>query len=450
MNTFEKLTELIENNGLTYSIVTYGCQMNEHESEKLAGILEGIGYMPALAMESADFIIFNTCCIRENAEHKIFGNVGALKNLKQERKELLIAVCGCMTQQEEVAKKLFRTFPFVDIVLGTHNTHELASMIEKRLLEQKRVFAVEQHDGCISEQASIKRNRGPLASVNIMYGCNNFCSYCIVPYVRGRERSRDAAHILREIDGLVTEGYREITLLGQNVNSYHGEGAADFPVLLQQICDNTKIERIRFMTSHPKDLSPALVDVIAKNKQICKHIHLPVQSGSSAVLKAMNRGYTREGYLKTIETIRTAMPDIAITTDIIVGFPGETEQDFKGTMTLLEQVRFDAAFTFVYSKREGTAAANMSNQVPQPVQSQRIVELIALQNEITEGKNRAYVGKTLQVLVESTSTRDENHVCGRTDSSRMVNFAGTAQMIGSFQNIRITEAKRTTLFGQLV
>lgn len=433
---------------MKYAVVTYGCQMNEHESEKLRGILEAIGYTPAQSMETADFIIFNTCCVRENAEHKTFGNVGALKSLKQENPELLIAVCGCMTQQKAVAEKMYRTFPFVDIVIGTHNMHELADMIESRIIEKKRVLRVEEMEGEISEGSPVKREGGPLASVNIMYGCNNFCSYCIVPYVRGRERSRDAQNIIDEIAALAGEGYREVMLLGQNVNSYAALPGG-FAELLERICGETEIDRVRFMTSHPKDIPDSLIEVIRRQKKLCKHIHLPVQSGSSAVLTAMNRGYTREGYMQTIAKIRAAMPEAVITTDIIVGFPGETEADFEETMSLVEQVRFDAAFTFVYSRRSGTAAAKMDQQIAKDVKTERIVRLIELQNTITEEKNRAWVGRREQVLAEGHSTRDASHICGRTDGGKMVNFEGDSALIGGFCEVDIVEAKRTTLFGRL-
>ncbi len=430
-------------------MVTYGCQMNEHESEKLRGILESVGYTPAEDMESADFIIFNTCCVRENAEHKTFGNVGALKGMKAKNKELLIAVCGCMTQQKAVADKMYRTFPFVDIVLGTHNMHELADMLYDRVIENRRVLAVADEEYGIAEGSPVKREAGPLASVNIMYGCNNFCSYCIVPYVRGRERSREAKNIISEIKELCDTGYKEVMLLGQNVNSYAGL-AGGFAELLQSICTDTDIDRVRFMTSHPKDMPDELIDVISAQPKLCKHIHLPVQSGSSAILSAMNRGYSREGYMETIAKLRRKLPEVVITTDIIVGFPGETQQDFMDTMSLIEQVRFDAAFTFVYSKRSGTAAADMDGQIADEVKTARIVELIELQNAITEEKNRSWVGRRETVLAEGCSTRDASHICGRTDGGKMVNFEGDGALIGSFCEVDITQAKRTTLFGRLV
>lgn len=436
-------------NGLKYHIITYGCQMNEHESEKIAGILEELGYRPAQEKEEADFILFNTCCVRENAEQKTFGNVGKIKKLKEENKNLIVAVCGCMTQQEEVAHKLSKTFPFVDIIFGTHNIHELSGMLLERLSEKQRVLRVQQSDGQVHEAVPLKRGQGPAASVNIMYGCNNYCSYCIVPYVRGAERSRDADDVLGEVKELEIQGYQEIMLLGQNVNSYNGKGI-NFSQLLNQICTETKIPRIRFMTSHPKDLSDELIETIAKHPQICRHIHLPVQSGSTKVLERMNRKYTRSEYLSLVNKIRRAVPGIAITTDIIVGFPGETEQDFEDTLSLVRKVRFDAAFTFVYSVRSGTAAAKMADMVDETTKRERIVRLVALQNEITEQRNKEYEGQTVCVLVEGQSARNTQHVCGKSGSFKMVNFEGDPSMIGTFQEVLITQGKKTTLFGTAV
>ncbi len=441
-------TEIKEKH-LRYHIITYGCQMNEHESEKVAGILEELGYLCAASKEEADFILFNTCCVRENAELKTFGNVGAVKKLKEQNKNLIVAVCGCMMQQEEVAQKLSATFPFVDIIFGTHNIHKLSDMVIARLSEKSRVFCVEQSDGNIYDDVPLRRAHGPAATVNIMYGCNNFCSYCIVPYVRGRERSRSAQDILAEIKNLEIEGFQEIMLLGQNVNSYDGNGVRFFQ-LLQQICDETGIARIRFMTSHPKDLSDELIETIANNPQICRHIHLPVQSGSTKILERMNRNYTREQYIALVEKIRAAVLGIAITTDIIVGFPGESDQDFEDTLCLVRTVRFDSAFTFVYSKRSGTAAAEMTDAVDPQTQTKRIMELVALQNAITEQRNKEYEGQVVRVLVEGCSTRNPKHICGRSDTSKMVNFEGRQDQIGTFCDVLITKGKKTTLFGTAV
>ena len=443
-----ELKESITANNLKYKVITYGCQMNEHESEKIRGMVEELGYVPATS-DDYDLAIFNTCCIRENAEKKIFGNIGALKKRKAENKKMIIAVCGCMTQQKKVAERMYRSFPFVDIILGTHNISSFAQMLEYKYFEKKRIMELTDDTG-ITEGIPLKREEGPLASVNIMYGCNNFCSYCIVPYVRGRERSRNTRAILDEINNLTAEGYREVLLLGQNVNSYHGDDASDFPQLLKKICKETSIKRLRFMTSHPKDLSDDLIEVIKDNKALCKHIHLPVQSGSSEILKRMNRAYTREQYLEKIAMIRSTIPEMIITTDIIVGFPGETEADYKETLSLIRGVEFDSAYTFVYSKREGTKAALMENTVDEALQKSRIMELIDVQNEITERKNAARVGKIEAVLVEGASKRDNNHMCGRTDGGITVNFPGSSDLGGKFVDVKITQAKRTTLFGELM
>ena len=433
-----------------YHIVTYGCQMNEHESEKIAGICESLGFVRTGDKKDADLIVLNTCCVRENAENKIIGNIGALKNLKAKNKKLKIAVLGCMTQQEKIAQKIYKTFPFVDIVLGTHNLHELSGLLEKAFGENKRTIDIWDSQGLIVEDDTGAVNAGGTSAyVNIMYGCNNFCFYCIVPYVRGRERSRKPETIIEEIKGITEKGFREIMLLGQNVNSYGKELGVSFASLLERICVETPVERIRFMTSHPKDLSDELIRVMAGNHQICKHIHLPVQSGSSKVLEIMNRRYNREDYLLLVDKLRTAMPGIAITTDIIAGFPGETEEDFKETLSLVESVRFEAAFTFVYSKRSGTAAAEMAEQIPEDVKKDRIVRLVALQNRITEEVNKSYEGTLQRVLVEGLSTRSKKHVSGKTESGKTVNFEGEEGMINRFYDIRITQGKKTTLFGEI-
>lgn len=446
MKTLKNLETEIKKKGLKYHIITYGCQMNAHESEKIAGILESIGYTPANSKEDADFILFNTCCIRENAEQKTFGNVGRIKKLKQLNHELLVSVCGCMMQQESAAKKIMKTFPFVDIVFGTHNLHELPEMILACKSGSRPVYNAPETDE-LHDDVPQKRNEGPLASVNIMYGCNNFCSYCIVPYVRGRERSRNADEVLSEVSGLTLQGFREVMLLGQNVNSY--DGGLNFAQLLTRICKETDIPRIRFMTSHPKDLSDELIGVIAAYPQICRHIHLPVQSGSSRILQEMNRKYTREAYIALTEKIRKSIPGIAVTTDIIVGFPGETDADFAQTLSLVEELRFDSAFTFVYSPRNGTRAARMPDQVDEETQARRIKELVALQNRITEERNHEYEGRSMEVLVEGVSARNPKHVCGRTGTSKMVNFEGDSGLIGNFVNVQITHGKKTTLFGTL-
>jgi len=434
--------------GNLYHIITYGCQMNEHESEKIAACCEGLGFKRTEDRQAADLIVLNTCCVRENAENKIIGNIGALKNLKAKNPSLKIAVLGCMTQQEKTAQKIYKTFPFVDVILGTHNMHMLSRHLRECFLDGTRTIDVWNTAGQIIEEP-ISPKGGPAAFVNIMYGCDNFCSYCIVPYVRGRERSRAPETILAEINGFVSSGAREVTLLGQNVNSYGRELGINFAGLLEMICRQTNIERIRFMTSHPKDLSDELIAVMARWPQVCKHIHLPVQSGSSRMLGLMNRKYTRDEYIALIGKLRAAMPAIAVTTDIIAGFPGETEDDFCETLTLVEAIRFESAFTFVYSKRSGTAAAAIEGQVPLQIKKERIARLVAMQNKITEEVNRSYIGTVQRVLVESTSTRSSRHVSGRADGGKTVNFPGNPEMIGLFYNIRITQGKKTTLFGEI-
>lgn len=449
MCKYAETKDYIRQNNLKYHVVTYGCQMNEHESEKIAGMLENLGYGLAENIDDADFIIFNTCTVRENAQRRTFGNVGALKQRKLENKKLLVAVCGCMTQQKEVAQELHRTFPFVDIILGTHNLAQLPDLVAARIRDGKKLLDVSADDTSIAEGMPIVRREKPLASVNIMYGCNNYCSYCVVPYVRGRERSRDAGNIIREVAALAEDGYKEVMLLGQNVNSYSG-GGIDFPALLQRICDETDISRIRFMTSHPKDLSDRLIDTIASREQVCNHIHLPVQSGSTRILGAMNRKYTREQYLGVIKKLREAVEDITVTTDFIVGFPGETEEDFQQTLSLAREAGLDAAYTFVYSPRTGTRAAGLDGRIAEDVARRRILELIGLQNEITEQKNAQCAGKTFRVLAQGVSPRDARHICGRTEGNKMVNFAGNPEMIGNFYDVLITEGKKTTLFGEIV
>ncbi len=445
MCEYKLLKNHIIENKLKYHIETYGCAMNNHESEKLAGILEQTGFTLG-DKANADFIIFNTCCVRENAEQKTFGNVGKLKKRKKDNPNLIIAVCGCMTQQQDVAQKLIATFPFVDIVFGTHNLHRLKDLLNTHIINKQKVTEIVE-DTQIYEDIAIKRSF-PLASVNIMYGCNNYCSYCIVPYVRGRERSRTPQNILKEINTLANEGYREVMLLGQNVNSYNG--GITFPKLLKEICLNTGIERIRFMTSHPKDATEELIEVMARHSKIAKHIHLPVQSGSTNILSMMNRGYTRQDYLNLVANIRKSIPSIAITTDIIVGFPTETEEDFKQTLSLIREVRFESAFTFVYSKRSGTKAAGMEGQISEEIKKQRIMELVALQNGITEEINKGHEGSVQRVLAESVSLRNNAHICGKTTGFKTVNFEGGKDLIGQFVDVKIIKGKKTTLFGEII
>lgn len=433
--------------GKRYHIVTYGCQMNAHDSETIAGMLEQMGMTEAAAREDADFVLYNTCCVRENAERRALGNVGWLKELKKVKPELIVGVCGCMVQQDGMAQKLIKRYPFVDIAFGTHNLPELPGMFKKLLDSRERVVSVLDTDGMIAEGLPVKRAGGLMAYVTIMYGCDNFCSYCIVPYVRGRERSRLPEDILREVEQLKTEGVKEIMLLGQNVNSYAG-GGIDFAELLRRV-DDIGIERVRFMTSHPKDLSDRLIDVMANSKHICHQLHLPVQHGSNRVLSAMNRCYTREHYLGVVKRLRDAMPDIGLTTDLIVGFPGETEEDFNQTIDLVRQVRYDSAYTFIYSPRQGTVAAEMPNQVDEETAKRRIHELIAVQEQITAETYAAQVGHVENVLCEGVSARSERQITGRTQRGITVNFDGSADMVGSVVPVMITGAGHNTLKGKI-
>ena len=421
--------------------------MNVHESEKLAGILENRGLSAVSEASRADVIVFNTCCIRDTAEKKIEGNIGELKALKRSRPDLIIVISGCMTQQKGRAEALKKRFPFIDIILGTNNQYLLGEKIDEVLAKKKKLIAVDPAEKpAIDEDVPVYRTSYPNAWINIMYGCNNFCTYCIVPYVRGRERSRDPEHILTEIRRAVADGYKEITLLGQNVDSYGSDmdSGMNFYQLLQKIAEIDGKFRIRFMTSHPKDLSEEVIKLISEHQNFCNNIHLPVQSGSDAVLKRMNRKYTRGRYLDLIDTIRKYMPDAGITTDIMVGFPGETEQDFKDTIDLVKRVRFQNAFTFVYSPRNGTPAAAME-QIPADIKKARITELVALQNAISDEISLEYLNKTYEVLVED----EENGVCaGRTDSGRLVRFPGERSDIGKFIDVTVTKSKASSLYGE--
>ena len=388
------LKKELEGRGFQYYIESYGCQMNDHDAEKLSGMLQTCGFSPAPSKEEATLLLFNTCCVREHAEKRVFGNIGALKKRKENEPGLLIGVCGCMMQQREVAERLFKRFPFVDLVFGTHELHHFPLLLS-RTLAGERVFSVRESDGEIAEGLPVVRGGSFSTFVTIMYGCNNFCSYCIVPYVRGRERSRAPENIVAEVRSLAERGFREITLLGQNVNSYaYADDGVDFPELLRRVSTVEGIERIRFMTSHPKDLSPRLIEAMATLPKVCNHIHLPVQSGSNRILSEMNRRYTREKYLGLLEDIRAAVEGVELTTDIIVGFPGETEEDFEETLALVRQVGFSAAYTFMYSPRLGTRAAEMENQVPEEVKKDRLLRLNACSAEQLKVGNRKYIGQT--------------------------------------------------------
>lgn len=435
---------------MKYYIHTYGCQMNVHDSEKIAGILEELKYTPAKTAEESDIVVFNTCCIRETAEQKIYGHIGALKKIKRAKPNMIVAVCGCMSQQDGVADKIKTSYPFVDIVLGTSNLNMLREAVIAAQ-NKKRLFNVDflkynEEDFCQS------RSSYPNAWVNINYGCNNFCTYCIVPYVRGREHSRPMQDVMREVKSLLEQGYKEITLLGQNVNSYGNDlpDGTTFAALLREIGKLEYKFRLRFMTSHPKDLSKEVIDVVAEYPNICNNIHLPVQSGSTEILRRMNRRYTRDDYLKLIDMIREKLPDVGITTDIMVGFPGETEQDFCDTLDLVRQARYSSAFCFIYSRRKGTPAYSMDNQIPYNVKRDRITRLLACQNEVTKEISQTMIGKRYEVLVEGTNFHYANTMCGRTESGRLVNFKCDESFVGKFVTVEIEQAKSATLWGRLV
>ena len=435
-----------------YTVITYGCQMNVHESEKIAGILEERGYVQNDDETTSDIVVFNTCCIRETAEQKAMGNIGALKQIKKKNKDMVIIVSGCMSQQKDYDKLLMEKFPFIDIVIGTTNQYKLGEILDAYLLKRKKIAEIDNTEKpAIVETKSIVRTSYPHAWVNITYGCNNFCTYCIVPYVRGRERSRNYKDILKDINNLLDDGYKEITLLGQNVNSYGSdlEDGVDFAFLLSEIAKIDRKFRLRFMTSHPKDLNEKILDIMANCPNMSKCIHLPCQAGSTKVLSAMNRRYSKEHYLHLVEMIREKLPNCAITTDIMVGFPTETEEDFLDTLDLVEKCRFSSAFTFIYSKRKGTIAEKME-QIPYKIKQERISRLIKLQNQITAEISDTYLGKTVEVLVDCINSKRKNTVCGRTDDNKLVNIKGDESLIGQFINVKITDAKMSALYGEIV
>lgn len=442
--------EKLLNNQRKYHIVTYGCQMNIHESEKLAGIMQDLGYTETFSENNADVIIFNTCCIRENAEDRAEGNIGALKKLKKSNKNLIIAVGGCMTQQPEKAESLKKKFPFIDIIFGTHNLENFKELLERKLVRKKGVIEILEKEEKVKEGTPKFRTSFPNAWINIMYGCNNFCTYCIVPYVRGRERSRKKEDIIAEVKSVLESGYKEITLLGQNVNSYGKDlENVDFADLLEEIALLDGKFRLRFMTNHPKDLSEKLIKVIAKYDKICKHIHLPIQSGSTNILKLMNRRYTRENYLEKVSLIRKYIPDIAITSDVMVGFPQETEQDFLDTFNLMKEVEFSGAFTFIYSKRSGTPAAKMDGQVEESVSKERIQKLINLQNDINRKQSKEYEGKETEILCEGFDEK-KNKYFGRDQYNRMAYFDSENDIIGQFVKVKIENCGGISLMGKLI
>ncbi len=430
---------------------TFGCQMNARDSEKLSGILKAVGYQEAQT-EQADFVIYNTCTVRENANNKVYGRLGRLHHLKKKNPKMHIALCGCMMQEPDVVQKLQDSYRFVDLIFGTHNLYRFAELLARMYGASQTVVEVWQGTDEIVEDLPAERKFPFKSGVNIMFGCNNFCSYCIVPYVRGRERSRAPKEILGEIKKLASDGVVEIMLLGQNVNSYGNTLLNDkitFAKLLEEAAKIDGIERIRFMTSHPKDLSDALIETMKSSPKICRHLHLPLQSGSSRILQQMNRHYDKEGYLALVDRVRDAMPDIALTTDLIVGFPGETEEDFLETMYVVEKVGFDSAFTFIYSKRTGTPAAKMAGQVPQEVVKSRFDRLLARVQEIAAQKAQRLTGSVQQVLVESVNSHDPSFVTGRLSNNSIVHLPGTPALIGKFVQVRLETCKGFYYYGTI-
>lgn len=431
---------------------TWGCQMNEHDTENLLGMIDTMGYDVTEVPEEADLIIFNTCAVRENAELKVYGNLHVLKKLKDKKEDLIIAVCGCMTQQSHVVEEIKKKYPFVSLVFGTHNIYKFPEMMYNYLQKQESNYDVWDIDGRIVEGLPVIRKYKIKSFVNIMYGCNNFCTYCIVPYTRGRERSRLPEDILKEVRELVASGVREITLLGQNVNSYGKtlENKVEFHELLELLNEVEGLERIRFMTSHPKDISEKLLETMGRLDKVCESLHLPVQSGSTKVLKEMNRHYTKEDYLSIIETAKKYMPNLGITTDIMVGFPGETEEDFAHTLDVVEKVQYDLAFTFLYSRRKGTAADKRENQIPEEVKKERFNRLLASVNQAAENQSQKYLGEISEILVEGKSRKNENVMTGRNRQNKTVNFVGDESMIGKLVKVKIVDAKSFSLNGELV
>lgn len=439
-------------NRLKYMILTYGCQMNEHDSEKLHAMLKDMDFEMTEDKMKADLIIFNTCCVRENAELKVFGNLGHLKSLKKKKPELKIIVCGCMMQQPHIVEELKAKYPYISLIFGTHNLHNFPELLSKTYGATKTQVEIWDEEGTIIEGLPIERKIETKAFVNIMFGCNNFCTYCIVPYTRGRERSREPEAILHEIKSLVAAGVKEITLLGQNVNSYGKtlENPIDFPELLQRINLIDGLLRIRFMTSHPKDISIKLLETMKACDKVCHYLHLPVQSGSDRILKLMNRHYTKADYIKIIQKARELMPDITFSTDIIIGFPGETEADNEETLDLIRQVEFDLAFTFMYSVRKETPAAEMPDQLSEAIKKERFNQVLATHNPIAIRKNKSLKNAELIVLVDAYEEGSRLVVSGRTELNHIVNFPGDKSLLGKLVKVKITHPKNFSLSGELI
>ena len=440
-----------EGKNLKYSIITMGCQLNENDSEKIAGMLENMGYLKIDNYKEADLVIFNTCCVRENAEERLFGKIGEIKKIK-EYKNVILAIGGCMMQEKNMLEKIKRSYPFVNVVFGTHTMQNLPENIYKTIVKNEKVKDVIDIDGEIYEGLPIKRNSQYKASVTIMYGCNNFCTYCIVPYVRGRERSREPEKILEEIEGLAKEGYKEVTLLGQNVNSYVGNGEIKkFSDLLNTVCKIEGIERVNFISPHPKDFTDDVIEAIANNEKISRIIHLPLQSGNTKVLKEMNRKYTKEQYLNLVDKMKSRIQDLALSTDIIVGFPGETEEDFEDTLDVVQKVNFEQIFMFIYSKREGTVAADRDDQIPEEIKHKRFDKLKELYESRVDGNNEKYLNTIQQLLIEGKSKNNESMLEGRTTTNKVVIFnQNEDNKIGDIVSVKITETHKWYLKGEIV
>ncbi|HJJ18488.1 MAG TPA: tRNA (N6-isopentenyl adenosine(37)-C2)-methylthiotransferase MiaB [Clostridiaceae bacterium] len=457
----KKVKKINQDKNLKYTILTMGCQLNENDSEKLCGMLEKMGYTKTEKQNDADLALFNTCCVRENAEDKLFGKLGELKRLK-EQKGIIIAIGGCMMQEKHITDKIKESYPFVDILFGTHTLHKFPEDLYKVIEEKRKLEDILDIDGKIYEGLPIKRDSKIKASVTIMNGCNNFCSYCIVPYVRGRERSRQPRDIIEEVKKLAKEGYKEITLLGQNVNSYlrvereknipfeEYQGVNSFATLLRAINKIDGIERIRFISPHPKDFTDDVIEAIADCEKVCKLVHLPLQSGNTKVLKEMNRKYTKEQYLNLVEKMKNKIPNLTLSTDIIVGFPGETDEEFEDTLEVVEKVGFEQVYMFIYSRRVGTPGDKMQNQIPEDIKHKRFDKLKALVESQIEENNKKYIGTTQKILVEGESKNNSNMLSGRTESNKVVIFEGSKELIDKIINIKIISQHMWYLKGEIL
>ncbi len=435
-----------------YKISTYGCQMNENDSEKISGMLKELGYYATSDDFKADIVILNTCSVRENADDKVFGHLGIYKKVKEKNPNLILCICGCMMQQETIVEQIRKRFRHVDLIFGTHNLHLFPELLSNYLEKKEMVINIWDEGQGIVEDLPMDRRYSFKAYVSVMHGCNNFCSYCIVPFTRGRERSRDPESIIKEVKNLASTGCKEITLLGQNVNSYgkNIETPISFASLLRMLCKVDGIERIRFMTSHPKDLSEELILTIKEEEKVCNHIHLPFQSGNSRVLKVMNRKYTKEDYISLVQKIKKTIPNISISTDIIVGFPGETEEEFQDTIDMIKICKFDCSYTFLYSVRSGTPAEKMEEQIDDQVKHERLNRLLEVQSQVSRKLNQVYKGKVVNVLVEGPSKKNPDKLSGRTETNKMINFTADKSTIGTIIKVKVTEAKSFSLDGEPV